>query len=176
MDTKSLGNKVWVALKAYYERIIYLQQKKKVRSEFDIVRYFCGRATHNYVVSVLCWLAVQSGYLPMTECPAKYVRLRRHNEVQTNGRIDVAWFDAKGKLAAVFEVDRGIKQNSIDKLLSMGAAYKFIISLGPAKRRNKRFFRIRSRLKEEVTIVDVGLHATNCTKLIWRRKRRIRKA
>jgi hypothetical protein len=47
------------------------------------------------------------------------------------GRIDMAWVDQDdGKYIAVFEIDRGVKRNSIRKLMATGCDRKYIISMG----------------------------------------------
>jgi hypothetical protein len=150
-----VGGYIWYGMKAYYQQLSLLTDMR-VKNRADFKRC-CIRSAHNYAVGMICYLASRYDCISLLEYSAQYERVRSVKSV--NGRIDVAWFDGKGKLVAVFEVDRGFRSHSLRKVLSFQNVVRFLVHVGSSKR-GKKYYAMKQKLSGDVIFVDAGTKST----------------
>jgi hypothetical protein len=151
---RHISNYIWMRMKNYYESTAKLSNRKYPNGGPDQKEFkkYCVRSCHNYAVHVVCGLAQHYKCLPLTEFPAAYEKDTVSSRI-TSGRVDVVWFNRKGKLVAAFEVDRGYRKNSLLRLSGTSGA-KFFICVGTAQE-SVKFYRSRRNSGEGITFVNV---------------------
>lgn len=114
---------------------------------------------HEQIKGFLCTLGMLVSAIPVPEYPIPSVRPRGGI-----GRIDVVWL-VGSKPAAAFEIDSGIKIDSIKKLDAFPAMWKFILSAGPNAGELKLLG--SRRLAETPDIRHIVIEPTDDEKLSW---------
>lgn len=155
IDVNKVSGAIWNGMAVYYNRLDFILKRQPEEAAIAFRKY-CIRACHNYAVSFISSLADRHDCMALTKYPAAYKRVRSGRTA--NGRVDVAWFDKKGQLAAVFEVDRGFRSNSLNKTLGIKATTRFIVIVG-TKTLKRKFYVTRRRYKQ-VTFVAATAKST----------------
>jgi hypothetical protein len=83
-----------------------------------------GSVAHDQIRGMLLMLGFFFGCSSITEFPALNPQRKRGGR----SRIDVVWIDCNLRPLVAFEIDRGFKGASIEKLKAIDAAYKIAIS------------------------------------------------